>query len=272
MQPPGPPARSAARAFTLIELLVVIAIIAILASMILPALSSAKNRAQMTQDLNNHRQLMLAMQMYASDNNDHPPQPGWGSALPCWAAGANIPLGGVASMAAYLPIYTNQLISFKQGLLYPYIKVQKIMMCPMDGFLNAQFFARQIYITSYVWNGALVGYPANAMTTPPPTYKLSQFRATAIFQWEVDETQTAYFNDFANYPSEGVSARHGAGAVVGLAGGGSLRMGTNAFYRMAGGKGSGPNAPSRIAFANPHHPNDLWCSPDNYGGPVGTPP
>src|SRR5262245_22356523 len=76
--PPVPQGRPfSSKAFTLIELLAVIAIIAILASLLLPALATGKSSTQQTGCLNNQKQLQLAWQVYASDQNDTLPANQW---------------------------------------------------------------------------------------------------------------------------------------------------------------------------------------------------
>lgn len=96
--------------FTLVELLVVIGIIAILISILLPALSRAKDKARAVQCASNERQLYQLCLMFAQDHKGHLPRPSWpgnlgGPTQPwvdeinCWAQTApgriNFEVGGL---------------------------------------------------------------------------------------------------------------------------------------------------------------------------------
>ena len=84
--------------FTLIELLVVIAIIGILAAILLPVLSRAKARVDVTNCMSNLKQLQNAWIMYSDANNDFIAGNNWES-----EAGANgVPRGNLNWLTGWL--------------------------------------------------------------------------------------------------------------------------------------------------------------------------
>lgn len=193
----------AKRAFTLIELLVVIAIIAILASLLLPALSKAKQKSIQTQCTGNQKQLMLATVMYYTDNNDYLPHPNWDF---------------ITSYAGWLcrPPFELPQTNMQSGLLWTYLGNYEVFRCPADKTNNPTFRQRRQKYSSYIMNGAACFFQVQQR---PETAKAGGLRQDAILLWQADERLPGDYNDGSSSASENITRVHNQGTTVGTVSG-----------------------------------------------------
>ena len=234
----GKNAKEAACGFTLIELLVVIAIIAILASLLLPALTKAKEQGSRARCISNVKQILLSTQMYVNDNSDFMPYTSWSSGT------FNQPNWCYTRIAGNNPDHTVE-----KGQLWTYHNTRQLYFCPLDRTNTSFFRVREMKVSSYMMNGAVSRYSDNGPRGQYTTYKQSDFSPVAMLYWEADEKLPANYDNVASTPDEGVTRRHNTGVVMGMFGGQTEYMKFKA-YNIEVGK----------------QPGRFWCVPGSANG------
>lgn len=157
--------KTRADGFTLVELLVMIVTVAMLATLLLPALAGTKPNAQSFQCVENQRQLVLAWQMYAEDNNDLLPPNDYPyltayarqsaatqARMKNWVVGTMAVAFDAADYPANHPPFLSE-FSDPNTLLSPYQTNKTVYRCPADNYVDSRSLV--VHVRSYSMNSAV---------------------------------------------------------------------------------------------------------------------
>jgi prepilin-type N-terminal cleavage/methylation domain-containing protein/prepilin-type processing-associated H-X9-DG protein len=194
--------------FTLIELLVVIAIIAVLMAILMPTLKQAREQGKRASCLNNLRQLILAWNLYADDNDGK---------MVC--GNTNRYIEGQPNKNAWVywestGTITDKIQGIKEGYLYPYCNDLKLYKCP-TGVRDE--------VATYAIIDNMNGHPEIEGVTPPPLKNRVQIRNTTTQIVFLDEGRLSPSSWTIYYYQERwwdqITTRHGNGTNFGFADG-----------------------------------------------------